>query len=236
MDPEPLWIGNPAGGGTATKVTVIGVVDRRTSAQFRGLHVSPDVFRSLGAPVRPATTRYYFRLQPGADENQARAALGAAFFDEGIQTTSVTERFVNVNGPLLLASRMLQLFVSLGLFVGIAALGVLGTRAALERRQQIGVLRAIGFSRRQIGSSLLFESALLVLLGSGVGVALGLVLCRNVFAVQFFDRFQQGMRMVIPWHDLGLTVAATCVVALAATWLPARHAARIPPMAALRTE
>ena len=152
----------------------------------------------------------------------------------GMQTTNLPQQFQNQSGPLLLASKMLQLFVGMGLFVGIAALGVISTRAALERRQEIGVLRAIGCSRSTVGASLLAESALVVLLGSAVGTGLGLVLCRNVFAVQFFDRFQQGLKLVVPWDQLLLTVGLTCAAALLATWLPARHASRIPPIAAIR--
>ncbi len=98
----------------------------------------------------------------------------------------------------------------------------------------IGILRALGVTRRTVAASLLLESALVVVLGSAVGVAFGLVLCRNVFDVQFFDRFERGLRMVVPWGELALTVALTCAAALAATWLPARQAARIPPIAALR--
>jgi putative ABC transport system permease protein len=234
MDPIAIWVGNPTGGGAAKKVNVVGIVDRRSASAFRALFISATLFRSLGPPIRPPTTRYYFRLQPGADVNTARAALGDAFFEDGLQTTDLNTQFQNESGPLLLASKLLQFFVGLGLFVGIAALGVISSRAALERRQEIGILRTIGYGRWQVGGSLLIESALVVFLGSGVGVSLALILCRNVFAVQFFDRFQQGMRLVIPWDQLLFTVATTCVVALAATWLPARHASRIPPMAALR--
>jgi putative ABC transport system permease protein len=248
IDPVPLWIGNPgptigtsgapppgAGGATgARKVTVIGVVDRRAAVNFRGLYVSRSVLDGLGTPLRPLAARLYFRLRPGVDPNEARAALGAAFFAEGLQTENLLERFQNESGPLLLASRMLQLFVGLGLFVGIAALGVISTRAAVERRQEIGVLRAVGLSRARVAGSLLLESALVVLLGSTLGIGLGLVLCRNVFAVQFFDRFQQGLRMAVPWPELLLMVASTCVAALVATWLPARQASRVPPIAAIR--
>lgn len=250
IDPLPLWIGNPgsalAAGSSAPvlndgapragarKVTVIGIIDRRAAGNFRGLHVSQQTLQGLGAAARPSTTRLFFRLRPGADANAARAALGTAFFAEGLQTENLLERFQNEGGPLLLASRMLQLFVGLGLFVGIAALGVISTRAAVERRQEIGVLRAIGLSRGRVAGSLLLESALVVLTGSALGIGLGLILCRNVFAVQFFDRFQGGLRMAVPWDELLLTVALTCVAALLATWLPARQASRVPPIAAIR--
>ena len=232
FEPAAVWIGNPT--GTAARVEVIGLIDRRASTSFRGLHVSLAQMDALGPPIRPASHRLYFRVPDGIDVDAARAALGDTFFENGLETENLNNRFVNQSGPFLLASRMLQLFVALGLFVGIAALAVISTRAALERRQLIGILRAIGLERGVIASALLLESAMVVFLGSGLGLALGLVLCRNVFAVQFFDRFQQGLTMTIPWDQLLLTLFVTCSAALLATWLPARQASRVPPIAALR--
>ena len=52
-------------------------------------------------------------------------------------------------------NRLIQGFMGLGLIVGVAALGVISARAVVERRQQIGVLRAIGFRRRMIQVSFL---------------------------------------------------------------------------------
>jgi putative ABC transport system permease protein len=231
--PPSLWVGNPTAGRVA-KVSVIGLVDRRASISLRGLHVSLEQLAALGPPIRPATTRLYFAVRDGVDVSTARAALGEAFYAEGLETVSLLDRYVNETGPLALASRMLQLFVALGLLTGIAALAVISSRAALERRQQIGILRAVGVARRTVAASLLLESALVVVLGSVVGTAFGLLLSRAVFDVQFFDRFEQGLRMVVPWEELALTLALTCTAALGATWLPARQAARVPPVAALR--
>ena len=70
-------------------------------------------------------------------------------------------------------------FMALGLFVGVAALGAISTRAVVERRQQIGVLRAIGYKRRMIALSFLLESSFVSLLGSAIGVVLGLLLSYN---------------------------------------------------------
>ncbi len=67
---------------------------------------------------------------------------------------------------------LLEGFMALGLVVGIAALGVVATRSVVERRQQIGVLRAIGFKRRMVQASFLLESSLLTLIGTALGVAL----------------------------------------------------------------
>jgi ABC-type antimicrobial peptide transport system permease subunit len=60
-------------------------------------------------------------------------------------------------GPLMAAdrtiNRLIQGFMGLGLIVGVAALGVISARAVVERRQQIGVLRAIGFRRGMVQGS-----------------------------------------------------------------------------------
>ena len=56
--------------------------------------------------------------------------------------------------------------MGLGLVVGVAALGVITARSVVERRQQIGVLRAIGFQRRMVQLSFLLESSFIALTSS----------------------------------------------------------------------
>ena len=64
-------------------------------------------------------------------------------------------------------------FMSLGLLVGIAALGVISARTVVERRHGIGVLRAIGFSPGMVQLSFLAETSFLSLLGIGLGLGAG---------------------------------------------------------------
>ena len=196
-----------------------------------------DTLRSLGQPFRPALARYYFTLAPGAAVGDARAALGEAFFADGLQTIDLDETFRNQTGPVLLGSGLLQLFVGLGLISGVAALAVVATRSTLERRQQIGMLRAVGATRHQVTISLLLEGMVVVSLGSVSGTVVGLWLCRNVFAVQFFDRFSPGsILMVIPWWQLLGTLVLASGFALLATLVPALRGASVPPVAAIRAE
>ena len=63
-----------------------------------------------------------------------------------------------------------------------AALGTLSTRAVVERRRQIGVLRALGFTARAVSAGLLVESAVVALLGAGLGVGVGLFVAQNTVA------------------------------------------------------
>jgi FtsX-like permease family len=70
--------------------------------------------------------------------------------------------------------------MGLGLIVGIAALGVISARAVVERRQQIGILRALGFRRRMIQLSFLIESSFIAVTAIFVGTGLGLIISNNV--------------------------------------------------------
>ena len=80
----------------------------------------------------------------------------------------------------LVFDRLLEGFLGLGLIVGVAALGVVTARAVVERRQQIGVLRAIGYQRRMVQASLLIESSFIALTAILVGTVLGLIVAYNV--------------------------------------------------------
>jgi putative ABC transport system permease protein len=73
-------------------------------------------------------------------------------------------------------------FLGLGLVIGVAALGVISARSVVERRRQIGVLRAIGFQARMVQMSFLLESLFVTLIGVVAGTALGLLVAWNVVA------------------------------------------------------
>jgi hypothetical protein len=75
---------------------------------------------------------------------------------------------------------LFEAFMSLGLIVGIAALGVIAFRTVAERRQQIGMLRAIGYSRRLVAISFFLESSFIAVTGIGMGLILGGALSYNL--------------------------------------------------------
>ena len=127
---------------------------------------------------------------------------------------------------------ILQGFMGVGLLAGVAALGTLSTRAVVERRRQIGVLRALGFSARAVSTGLLVESAVVALLGAGLGVGVGLFVAQNT--VTFLSRLNPELRFAVPWEQIALVVLVALGAALLMTVLPARTAARLTPAEALR--
>jgi putative ABC transport system permease protein len=233
--PTPVWIADFRG-GPPRKVTVIGVVDNAQGQRY-GLLGSPATFAPLEQNLPAFGTDYYFfKLAQGADVHEAARAIGAALLDDGFETTVITDGLLAVNGPHVLASRVLVGLVALTLLVAIIAFMVTGLRSVVERRQQIGMLRALGFHRRHVLALFALESLLVGALGVGVGLALGLLLCRGAFAVGLFDRFQDGLALALPWGELTLICGAALGVSLLAALLPAAQASQVAPADALRYE
>ena len=81
----------------------------------------------------------------------------------------------------------------------------------------------------------LFESFFVGCIGSLIGVMLGLILSRNIFAVNFFEQFHTGLTFAVPWEELSLIVGVALLASLIAAVLPAWQAGRIAPSEALRS-
>jgi putative ABC transport system permease protein len=124
--------------------------------------------------------------------------------------------------------------MGLGLLVSIAALGVIAARSVVERRQQIGMMRALGFRRGQVRLAFLMESSFIALLGIATGIALGFGLSANVIDMLAGD--MAGVTYRVPWTTIGLVAIVAYATSLLTTFLPARQASKVYPAEALRYE
>ena len=216
-------------------LTVIGTVDQSTGYYTAAAGVYTGRSTLIAAhDVPPTSNVYLFRVAPGQNVHQTALALGSAFLTNGLD---VKETQVEYQGSVALdvgIDNLLAGFMGLGVIVGIAALGVIATRSVVERRQQIGMLRAIGFQRRMVQASFLLESGIVAVLGTLIGVGLGLVLSYQVVA--YFDKTNPGLPFVIPWTEVGLILLAVYLASLLTTFLPAWQASRVYPAEALRYE
>lgn len=236
MDPVSIeWRMPPTPGQPSSltgKLTIIGVLN--TDANFYpGLYLAREIVaRTVPIPI-PVST-YFFRVPPGADPGELRRALGASFLDNGLEPVVIADELrqqLAVGNGL---NGLLQGFMTLGLLVGIAALGVISTRAVVERRQQIGVLRAIGYQPGMVATSFLLESSFIALLGIAIGVGLGLLLSYNL--VSFLAKNEPTLHFDVPWLQIAGIVLIAYLASLVTTILPARQASRIYPAEALRYE
>jgi putative ABC transport system permease protein len=218
--------------GKARDLRVIGVLS--SSASFTGQIVtSQETLDALaGSPVPPQS--YYFDLGSDVDAAATAETLERDFAKNGLQTSVTAQTIRDSDATRRIVFLLLRGFMALGLVVGICALGVISARSVVERRQQIGMMRALGFQRGQVRLTFLIESSFIALLGLGVGVALGLA-----FSGTLIDNIREGfpgMEYRVPWSALLLVIVAGYAASLLTTYLPARRASRIYPAEALRYE
>src|SRR5918995_6004740 len=156
--PDDLYIQveDPQSGQTRS-LRVIGVLED-TAFFAPGVMSSRATVDSLvGAPL-PAQS-YQFRLKDGVDSGAAAKDLEKAFAQNGLQAVAIKQEIEDGSAAQGLFNNLLMGFMGLGLLVGIAALGVIAARSVVERRQQIGMLRALGFQRGQVRLAFLIESS-----------------------------------------------------------------------------
>jgi putative ABC transport system permease protein len=214
--------------GRAVNLTIVGVLEQ--ALQFTsGVFVDQDVVRAA-FPERERYTAYFFQMAPTADVGAFRADLERVFFAYGLQTIDIREEIGRAFDASQQVLTLMQAYLGIGLLVGIAGLAVITLRAVVERRTQIGALRAIGFTRRMVLSVFLLEIALIAVLGVGIGVTLGIVFAYKIYIVYFADI----VVFSIPWTQLSLIIGLASIAAIASTAQPAFRASRIPPAEALR--
>ena len=117
----------------------------------------------------------------------------------------------------------------------IAALGIVNTLTmnVIERVREIGVLRAVGMTRRQVWRSVVLEAGILGLAGALLGIVLGL-LVGALLVILPGGRLD--VAAGIPWQVVGLSLILGVVVAMLSAAYPARLAARLPIVRAVQFE
>ena len=171
----------------------------------------------------------FIKVAVGVDATTVSNLLRKEFVNLKMQTVVipiVLSAFLQIGQSF---EGLLEGFLGLGLVVGIAGLGIISIRSVAERRQEIGILRALGFRRRMILAVFLLENSYISLLGIMIGILLG-VNVGYAFAVSP----NSGLGFVVPWQQLLEIVGLAYGLSMLATYSSARRASRIPPAEAIR--
>jgi len=126
------------------------------------------------------------------------------------------------------------LYALLALSVIVSLVGIINTLVltVYERTREIGMLRAVGMTRRQVRMMIRYESIVTALMGAVLGIAVGVFLA----ALVTHALSDQGIVFAIPWMQLVYFVLAAIIVGILAAVIPARHAARLNVLRALQYE
>jgi putative ABC transport system permease protein len=172
-------------------------------------------------------------FQPGpqgaAAERSIRQAL-KQFPSVKVQTNAEYKQSVEKLFNVIL--RLLYVLLTMCLLISL--IGIVNTLAlsVFERTREIGMLRAVGMTRRQLRRVIRYESTITAIIGGVLGIAVGL-LFGWIVATGLAD---QGLVFVVPYGQLGLFLIVATVFGLIAAILPARRAAKLNVLEALQYE
>ncbi|GAA2245199.1 ABC transporter permease [Streptomyces amakusaensis] len=176
---------------------------------------------------------------PGTDNEELTRAVGALLPAEGITATSgarlADEQARQIAEGTKGLTRMLLVFAGIALFVGVFIIANTFTMLIAQRGRETALLRAVGASRRQVVRAVLIEAALLGLLSSAAGFALGLGIAAGLGPL--LNTGGAGLPdgpLVISTNAWVWSLVVGVGVTVLSAWLPARKAARIAPVEALR--
>ena len=169
---------------------------------------------------------------PGATGMQDR--LDDALADQPIVTALDQEAFA-AEQRAQIDQFVLFIYALLGLALLIAVLGIVNTLAlsVIERTREVGLLRAIGVTRRQLRWMITLESVVISSLGAVLGVVLGIG-----FGLALLTAVRdEGLDVIaVPFGQVGVFLVLSIVIGVLAAVLPARRAARLDVLEAISTE
>ncbi len=241
----------------STTLTVVDLYESKMSEYDSMLAFMPiDQLQLLRGMFDPKTNMRYvtsilIKLKPGVDMNKVRDRLRARFPIEEYPYRIQTWR--DMQGPLLSAVQLETTILNILLFliIAVAGFGILATfyMIVVEKTRDVGVLKSLGAPSRGVMSIFLGYGFSLGLVGSGVGLVLGLLFVHHINEIAaglewltgrpVFDPtvyYFREIPTIIEPHTIIAVMFGAVAIAVLASVLPARRAARLHPVEALRYE
>lgn len=214
-----------------------GYYEYDSSLIYMRLADAQRLFDAPGAVNQIAVRLRDLELAAGVRDRIQRLDPGANYWAADWQG-------MNQNLFKALQTEKLIMFVILGCMVLVSAVNIISTlvMVVMEKQKEIGVLRSLGFSRGSVLRTFLLQGLYIGLGGGGLGFGLGLAVC---WAIDTFPikipgggsvYYIETLPVQVQGPDLAVTALVAFVTCLLAAAYPARQAARLDPVEAIRYE
>ncbi|TQK45018.1 putative ABC transport system permease protein [Streptomyces sp. SLBN-118] len=196
------------------------------TAVAQKLYLKPGHFKdvTIAAAAGASDTKILDAVKPLLPKD-AEAQTGEKLAAD--QARQIEQGLSNLN-------TMLLAFAAIALFVGIFLIANTFTMLVAQRTRELALMRAVGASRRQVKRSVMLEAVVVGALASAIGFVLGIGLATGLRSAMtsFGAKVPAGPLVISPTAVIAALTVGVFVTVLAA-WLPARRAAKIPPVAAM---
>ncbi len=217
--------------GKSLRLHVEGVIDPpKGGSPFGQVSISTGVFDASFANHDNDLTLLNVEGGP-SEESTASLTKSLAAFPAAVVETR--DEFKSTRTGEI--TKMLKiLYALLGLSVIISLFGVINTLvlSVFERTRELGMLRAIGMTRRQVRRMIRHESVVTALIGATLGIAVGMFLA----VITTTALSQYGIVFAVPYGTLGVFVGVAIMAGMLAAILPAKRASKLNVLEALQYE
>jgi putative ABC transport system permease protein len=209
----------------------------------KGIYKPPPFYPLLGSVSIPTQTfdslyerkrnQYTFVNVAGEPTEAGKRAIEAAVNDYPDARVQTRAEWIEKEDQEFQQFLSL-LYVLLALSVVVSIFGIVNTLvlSVFERTRELGMLRAVGMTRRQVRRMVRHESVITALIGASLGLPLGVFLA--ALMTRALDQFD--VQFVVPTGQLVLLAVVAVIVGMLAAILPARRAARLNVLQALQYE
>jgi putative ABC transport system permease protein len=226
LQPELVGLADFADGGSLNGAT-LALFDTATA-------------QDLFLDGRNAYSDLWVTAEPGTSQEQLRDAV-AERLPEGVEAVTGDEAADEAATALVEAISFLTTFLLIfaGISLVVGAFLIVNTFSILvaQRSRELALLRALGASKRQVTRSVLLEAFVVGLVGSTLGLGLGVLLAMGIRTL--FGNFGldlSGQSLIFAPRTVVAAYVVGVVVTMVAAWLPARRTGRIAPVQALRDD
>ncbi|GAA2686376.1 MULTISPECIES: ABC transporter permease [Actinosynnema] len=207
----------------------------RFSLPVTAFFEAPEKFDAgivLPVAAVPEMTPYEVLVRTDPDRADAvRDAIRSTVDNPTLLVRSRADAVAEAGAQYELFLRILYALLSVSGLIGALAVVNTMTMSVLERTREIGLLRAVGLDRSRVKSLVRIESGVIALLGAGLGLVAGCLIGVVVVRSQ-----TSAVEIVLPWGRLAAFVLITAAIAVLAALLPARRAAALPVLDAVRSD